>query len=450
MELRIDPEFQARLPALNPWSRSQLEALIQQAGKARDPLIVWAEAGILVDGHHRYEICTRLNLPFTVEEVSFSDRQAALLFVDQHQSARRNAEENWLAYQRGKQYRTEKQAHGAPVGNNNRAIQRGNESQKPCPFEKTAEKIAAVSGVSPRTIKNDANFAEAVDVLVADSAPMARLLEQTNRTAVIKVAKLPEAQRKAVAVALQTEKKIKKAERVVRVAREAAAAESASQDMVVSSVEPTPAVVEIGGHLLLLGDNMDPTIRALLPARVALAFCDPPYNATAESWDGDHRWQQDYLADMADVVAVTPGISALHDFMQQTAMPYRWSTACIINNGMARGALGFGNWMYTALFSKQASLHRSRQDIAEISIKASDKYDDHDLGAKRQKPPAYLAWLFNLLTAEGDVILDPFAGSGTSVVVAHQLGRRCIGIEKDPDTFAAMVQRVRVTMEAQP
>ena len=56
--------------------------------------------------------------------------------------------------QRGKQYRIEKQAQGAPVGNNNRAIQRGNESQKPCLFEKTAEKIAAVSGVSPRTIKS--------------------------------------------------------------------------------------------------------------------------------------------------------------------------------------------------------------------------------------------------------------------------------------------------------
>ena len=59
----------------------------------------------------------------------------------------------------------------------------GNESQESCPKLQTAEKIAAVSGVSPRTIKNDAHFAEAVDVLVADSAPMARLLEQTNRTA---------------------------------------------------------------------------------------------------------------------------------------------------------------------------------------------------------------------------------------------------------------------------
>ena len=82
-----------------------------------------------------------------------------------------------LAYQRGKQYRTEKQAHGAEPGGrgNQYTVVRGNESQKPCPLPKTAEKIAAVSGVSSRTIKNDANFAEAVDVLVADSAPMARL-----------------------------------------------------------------------------------------------------------------------------------------------------------------------------------------------------------------------------------------------------------------------------------
>ena len=85
---------------------------------------------------------------------------------------------------RGKQYRTEKQDAHARPGNEN-AKRGGNESQKPCPrdSEKTAEKIAAVSGVSPRTIKNDAHFAEAVDVLVADSVPMARLLEQTNRTA---------------------------------------------------------------------------------------------------------------------------------------------------------------------------------------------------------------------------------------------------------------------------
>ena len=65
-------------------------------------------------------------------------------------------------------------AQGAPVGNNNRAIQRGNESQKPCLFEKTAEKIAAVAGVSPRTIKNadilTDNLSVRTDSYAADAA----------------------------------------------------------------------------------------------------------------------------------------------------------------------------------------------------------------------------------------------------------------------------------------
>ena len=116
--------------------------------------------------------------------VAFSPApQTAILSVRRYgpwpDNARRNAEENWLAYQRGRQYRIEKQAHGGD--RKSEAVKsKGNESQEPCPLiEKTAEKIAAVSGVCPRTIKNDAHFAEAVDVLVADSAPIAtRSLEQ--------------------------------------------------------------------------------------------------------------------------------------------------------------------------------------------------------------------------------------------------------------------------------
>ena len=39
------------------------------------------------------------------------------------------------------------------------------------------------------------------------------------------------------------------------------------------------------------------------------------------------------------------------------------------------------------------------------------------------------AWFIKLFTKPGDLVLDPFAGSGTTVHVARELGRNAIGIE---------------------
>ena len=58
------------------------------------------------------------------------------------------------------------------------------------------------------------------------------------------------------------------------------------------------------------------------------------------------------------------------------------------------------------------------------------------------KPQDLMEWLVRLATREGQTVLDPFAGSGTTCAAAKGLGREFVGIERQPEW--ADVARVRV------
>jgi modification methylase len=59
-----------------------------------------------------------------------------------------------------------------------------------------------------------------------------------------------------------------------------------------------------------------------------------------------------------------------------------------------------------------------------------------------QKPEALLHRVLLSTTNPGDVVLDPFFGTGTTGAVAKKLGRRFIGIERDPDYAKAAAERI--------
>lgn len=200
----------------------------------------------------------------------------------------------------------------------------------------------------------------------------------------------------------------------------------------------------LGRHRLYCGDTASADFIDNCP-QAAFAFADPPYGAQAAEWDQSFVWGHDWLCEKAQVVAVTPGIVSIFDFALLTAMPYRWSLACWIDNGMTRGALGFGNWIYIALFS-DGSLHRNAQDFVRVSI-TSDEIGD--TAHKGRKPSGLMASLLQTFTKDGDVVIDPFAGSGSTLIACESLGRSCITGEIDPEFCTEIVMRWQaVTGEA--
>jgi hypothetical protein len=86
-EIKIDPEFRDTLPPLAPDELAKLEANLIHDG-CREPLMLWQ--GTLVDGHNRYEICTRLNLPYQTNYLDVPDRDSAMLWMLENQGGRRN------------------------------------------------------------------------------------------------------------------------------------------------------------------------------------------------------------------------------------------------------------------------------------------------------------------------------------------------------------------------
>lgn len=58
-----------------------------------------------------------------------------------------------------------------------------------------------------------------------------------------------------------------------------------------------------------------------------------------------------------------------------------------------------------------------------------------------QKPVALMEWCLGFLP-DAKTVLDPYAGSGTTLVACQRLGRSGTGIERDPDYFEAMCRRV--------
>jgi len=91
----------------------------------------------------------------------------------------------------------------------------------------------------------------------------------------------------------------------------------------------------------------------------------------------------------------------------------------------------------------QAMATRDLATVADCSSgllkkgKQSHKVKEHPAAYPAELPRAVITFL----TAPGEIVFDPFCGSGTTIIAAEQLGRRCYAIEISPAYCDVAVRR---------
>ena len=158
--LKIDPEFQGKIPPLTFEELNQLEANILRDGRIINPIIVWR--GLIVDGHNRFTIAKKHpEIPFTVHEKEFASRYEAIIWICKNQLGRRNLTPEQKKYLIGKQYEAEKCANGgdrrSPVAKSGAA------TRHLIGGEKTCMKVAAENNVGKTFVKDAEHFARGLD-----------------------------------------------------------------------------------------------------------------------------------------------------------------------------------------------------------------------------------------------------------------------------------------------
>jgi ParB-like chromosome segregation protein Spo0J len=89
-DLKIDPEFRDLFPPLTEEEYGLLEDHIVEIGHLIEPIVVWKDLNIIVDGHNRYQICKKLDIEIKIQEMEFRDREDVKAYIIKHHMGRRS------------------------------------------------------------------------------------------------------------------------------------------------------------------------------------------------------------------------------------------------------------------------------------------------------------------------------------------------------------------------
>jgi 16S rRNA G966 N2-methylase RsmD len=181
-------------------------------------------------------------------------------------------------------------------------------------------------------------------------------------------------------------------------------------------------------------------------SRVALIFTDPPYDRESLSLYSDMaRQAATALIDGGSLLCYA-GHYMVHEIIAAMSdhLTFWWMCAVTHGSGGRRfpGKNVFVGWKPLLWFVNGS--RRSKDMISDIVKSEYEGKDDHEW----QQSSIESTYYIQHLTHEGEIVYDPMAGSGTTLISAISLDRKAVGCEIDGERHATAMRRIENATES--
>ena len=237
--------------------------------------------------------------------------------------------------------------------------------------------------------------------------------------------------------------------------------------------------------LLLNGDCLE-LMKQIEDDSVDLIFCDLPYGQTSCKWDIIIPWEPFWNEIMRVKKLNTPvffttttkfGVELINNAPKKC--PFRWDVVWVksATSGfllsckmpLRKHEMVYAFYEKLPFYDLSSHKHKFKQEYNDFDnkggaygvIKSQKGHPEPlynpplptsimEIKSTRgkhstEKPVELMSWILKYFSKEGDVVLDPTMGSGSTGVACKNMNRNFIGIERDEEIYDVAVERIETT-----
>ena len=409
--LSINPELKSLIPPLTAEEFKQLETNVLAEG-IREPIITWQ--GTIVDGHNRYELAQMYDLPFKVKEMAFASMEDCKEWMIRNQFGRRNLsnyQRSVLALELESVFKAKAKEN---QGTRTDILPKSAESK---PID-TRQELAKIANVGHDTIAK-------VKVIEAKAPEEVKAKLSTGEVSIN-----------------QAYQEIKKEEKKAQM---------------LEKIQQQKVEIEISENIKN-GDSLE-ILESLEDGCIDIVLTDPPYGISYVSnrsmYDetitkrgllNDGKDEAFELLDKTCEIlsrkaaenshlyffcswAVFSSFEAIISKYFTIKTPIVWDKG---NKGSGDLENDWGNQTEIVIFCvKGKKLVNTRRG----NLLFVPRIHTTKMVHPTQKPTELLKMLLEVSYRDGDFVVDPFMGSGSTIKACKEINAKCLGIELDSEMF---------------